>query len=103
MSPRAKKPFHILITLAQWLFPLLGAAIVAYGTAQFRAGSVEAATALKITTLESRVSELDLEVVPRKEAEAHWSAHAESQQTIQADLREVRSTLKEILLHLSTK
>lgn len=107
MSPRNKQrsserrvSTQRLMQLAQWGIPLIASMLVSYGTAQYRAGSAEAATTLKITTISSRLDELAGDVVPRKETELQWKALAESQATIQADVREVRATQKEILLRL---
>jgi hypothetical protein len=89
------------LQVAQWMIPLLLSALVSYGTAQFRSGSAEAATTLKITNLETRYSALDQNVVPRKETEAHWVALEDFQRSILTDLRELRASQEKILLRLT--
>lgn len=89
------------LQLVQWLAPLLASALVAYGTAQFRAGAQESSTGLKIQNLEGRFSQLSDSMVPRKEHEAHWQEIKDLLNSQQTDLRELRTTQKEILLRLT--
>jgi hypothetical protein len=99
MTTKTKRE-QALVGLLKWAAPLICSAIVAYSTAQFRAGAQESATQLKISSLEQRFTALDSNVVPRKEDETHWQAIEELLKSQQTDLRELRSTQKEILLRL---
>jgi hypothetical protein len=86
--------------VASFAAKLVVAGLIAYGTAQYRAGAAEATTSARIGAVEEKVETLNTNIVPRREHEAHWQAIESSQARTERDVREMRETEKQILLQL---
>ncbi len=89
-------------SVLKFLATLVAGAFVAYGSAQYSAATRAAATKARLDAIETRVTVIDAQIVPRREHEAHWQTIEGSQAGLREDVRDVRETQTKMLLLLSS-